>query len=125
MPPAPERLSTTTDLPRIFSSAEATGRAARSACPPGGNGTIMVMLRVGQACAPAGEISAPTAGAIRAPCRNLRRSMGSLRLDVVTLHHVTPAHHLGFQEIAKIGRRSGAELQAHRFHPFLCPRIVE
>ena len=82
MPPAPERLSTTTDLPRIFSSASATGRAARSACPPGGNATIMVMLRVGQACAPARATpSAPTIGAASAPCRNLRRSMATLPDD--------------------------------------------
>jgi len=49
-PPAPPaRLSTMTDLPRIFSNASATGRAARSAWPPAGNGTIMVILRAGQA----------------------------------------------------------------------------
>jgi len=37
-----------TGLPKILSSASATGRAARSAWPPAGNGTIMVMLRVGK-----------------------------------------------------------------------------
>src|SRR5437016_4552264 len=79
MPPAPERLSTTTDLPRIFSSAAATGRAARSACPPGGKATIMVMLRDGcQAWACADEPSAPIIGAASAPVRNLRRSMDFL-----------------------------------------------
>src|SRR5262245_35719120 len=75
MPPAPERLSTTTDLPRIFSSAAATGRAARSACPPGGNATIMVMLRLGQACAHTGRPKAAASGVTTAPCRNARRSM--------------------------------------------------
>src|SRR4051794_4792977 len=85
MPPAPLRLSTITDLPRIFSSAAATGRAARSACPPGGNGTIMVMLRDGQLCAqafcaPVAAESAPMIGAPSAPCINLRRSMDALQV---------------------------------------------
>src|SRR5215475_7415911 len=78
MPPAPERLSTTTDLPRSFSSACATGRAARSACPPGGNGTTIVMLRKGQPCAAADEKKGAIIGDAKvdptsAPCRNLRR----------------------------------------------------
>src|SRR5262245_6449551 len=83
MPPAPERLSTTTDLPRNFSSACATGRAARSACPPGGNGTTIVMLRKGQACAAADEKKGAIIGDAKvdptsAPCRNLRRCISIL-----------------------------------------------
>src|SRR5262249_38700511 len=45
----------------------------RSACPPGGNATIIVMLRVGQVCARDGEASAETSGAASAPWRNPRR----------------------------------------------------
>src|SRR5262245_55520332 len=83
MPPAPERLSTTTDLPRSFSSACATGRAARSACPPGGNGTTIVMLRKGQPCAAADEKKRAIIGDAKvdptsAPCRNLRRCISIL-----------------------------------------------
>src|SRR6516165_12799810 len=78
MPPAPERLSTTTERPRIFSSAAATGRAARSACPPGGNATIMVIVRVGQDCATAGTGSALSSAEMiiqpNAAARNVRRS---------------------------------------------------
>jgi hypothetical protein len=78
MPPAPERLKTMNELPKIFCNPSATGRAAKSACPPGGNATMMVTLRVGQACASAGEPIVPITGVASAPCRNLRRSMDAL-----------------------------------------------
>jgi hypothetical protein len=84
IPPAPDRLSTTTDLPRIRSSAAATGRAARSACPPGGNGTMMAMLRVGcQVCALARPANPPRIGTASAPSRNLRRSKLRQSMDAL------------------------------------------
>src|ERR1700681_444143 len=68
-----------TDLPRAFSSASATGRAARSACPPAGNGTIIVILRVGHGpCANAELASAARAsGKAAAALKNSRRFIGS------------------------------------------------
>ena len=44
-PPAPARFSTTMVALSSRASASATGRATVSATPPGGKGTIMVMLR--------------------------------------------------------------------------------
>src|SRR3978361_755203 len=77
-PPPPARLSTITGLPMIFSSASATGRAARSAWPPAGNGTIMVMLREGQGvCAKAACESAVSANdKAAAAFNNSRRFIG-------------------------------------------------
>src|SRR5262245_25618861 len=46
-PAAPVLLTTPTGVLRIFSSEAATGRAVRSATPPGGNGATSVMGRVG------------------------------------------------------------------------------
>ena len=46
-PLAPGRLSTTTCWPSAAESLLATIRAIVSLPPPGGNGTIMVMVRVG------------------------------------------------------------------------------
>jgi hypothetical protein len=46
-PLAPPRLSTTTVCPSATESLFATMRAMVSLPPPGGNGTIMVMVRVG------------------------------------------------------------------------------
>src|ERR1700760_2854587 len=68
-----------TDLPRIFSSACATGRAARSAWPPAGNGTIMVTLRAGHgACANAGfESALGASGSTAAAFRSSRRFIES------------------------------------------------
>src|SRR5258708_31377410 len=68
-----------TGLPRIFSSASDTGRAARSAWPPAGNGTIMVILREGYvACANAEFDSAACAsGNTPAALRSSRRFIGS------------------------------------------------
>src|SRR3954451_7315830 len=70
-----------TGLPRIFSSASATGRAAKSAWPPAGNGTIMVMLREGYGapCAKAElESTAGASGNAAATFNNSRRFIGSL-----------------------------------------------
>jgi hypothetical protein len=50
-PPAPARLSTTTDCLSSRPSASATGRATVSATPPGGNGTIIVIGLSGHVCA--------------------------------------------------------------------------
>ncbi|WP_382327073.1 hypothetical protein ACFJGX_21970 [Hydrogenophaga sp. UC242_50] len=41
-PPAPARLTTTTDWLRWRAMASATGRPTTSATPPGGKGTTMV-----------------------------------------------------------------------------------
>src|SRR5262245_19743987 len=81
-PPAPAaRLSITTGLPRIFSSAAAIGRAARSACPPGGKGTMAVMDRLGQAsCATAPKECRPACDASDKVTPPLRRSR---RLNVI------------------------------------------
>ena len=79
-PPAPPRFSTTTGCPRIFSSAAAIGRAARSACPPGGKGTIIVSVREGQppcAQAAAGATSGRAEASPR-PFRMSRRFIASL-----------------------------------------------
>ncbi len=73
-PPAPARFSTTTVTPRLFCSASAIGRAARSACPPGGNGTMSVMLPLGQACAWVSLGIATTAGTRARPLSTVRRS---------------------------------------------------
>src|SRR5262249_50292848 len=59
-PPAPERFSTTTVVFRMRGGASATGRAARSAWPPGGKGTIMLML-------PLGQVPCPNTAGARAP----------------------------------------------------------
>src|SRR5260370_6437581 len=74
-----------TGFPRIFSSACATGRAARSAWPPGGNGTIMVMLREGYApCAKAGfENAVCASGSAAAAFNSSRRFMGSLSPEIL------------------------------------------
>src|SRR5277367_800495 len=66
-------------LPRILSSACATGRAARSAWPPAGNGTIMVTLRAGQgACADAlSGRAACASGSTAVAVKNSRRFIGS------------------------------------------------
>src|SRR3954452_1658942 len=47
-PPAPARFSTTTGCLSSRASASATGRATVSATPPGGNGTIIVIVFSGQ-----------------------------------------------------------------------------
>jgi hypothetical protein len=68
-PPAPARFSITTGWPKSRDMASATGRATKSAKPPGGKGTIMVMERVGQVLwAPtkvAAESSKPASNAER------------------------------------------------------------
>src|SRR6185369_5994399 len=46
-PAAPVLFTTTTGFLSTFSSAAATGRAVRSATPPGGKGTTMVIGRSG------------------------------------------------------------------------------
>src|ERR1041385_1639679 len=54
-PPAPPLFSTTTLRPSFSAKCAASGRAAMSAVPPGGNGTTTVMVRLGHtpcACAP-------------------------------------------------------------------------
>src|SRR4030081_1506957 len=68
-----------TGLPRVFSSANATGRAARSAWPPAGNGTIMVILRAGHtACAKAELARASCAsGSTAVAFRSSRRFIAS------------------------------------------------
>jgi hypothetical protein len=84
-PPAPPaRLSTITGLPRILPSANATGRAARSAWPPAGNGTIMSMLRVGQAaCAKAAfEPATCASGSAAVAFKSSRRFIGSFPPEV-------------------------------------------
>jgi hypothetical protein len=53
-PLAPGRLSTTTCWPSAAESLAATIRAIVSLPPPGGNGTIMVMVRLGKSWARAG-----------------------------------------------------------------------
>ena len=53
-PLAPGRLSTTTCWPSAAESLAATIRAIVSLPPPGGNGTIMVMVRLGKSWAAAG-----------------------------------------------------------------------
>src|SRR2546425_11745317 len=52
-PAAPVLLTTPTGFRSTFSRAAATGRAVRSATPPGGNGATMVMGREGYGSAPA------------------------------------------------------------------------
>src|SRR5258708_13866352 len=46
-PPAPPLFSTTTFCPNVSDKWAARGRAAKSATPPGGNGTTSVIVRVG------------------------------------------------------------------------------
>src|SRR5439155_1484436 len=47
-PPAPPLFSITTFCPNVWDKWAARGRAAKSATPPGGNGTTSVIVRVGQ-----------------------------------------------------------------------------
>ena len=47
LPPAPERFSTMTDLPRLIVNLLASVLATRSAGPPGGNGTMNLIERSG------------------------------------------------------------------------------
>ena len=76
-PPAPTRLSTTTDWPRSLPRPSATGRAAMSAWPPGANGTTMVMPCDGQDdCAEAARNPhAEASGRPAVNWRNARRSI--------------------------------------------------
>src|SRR6478672_12010031 len=69
------------------------------------------------------------------PASNPRRSWSNLtnvtsfiellRLNVVALHHVTPARQFGFDELPKFGRRSDGQLDTHRRHPLAHPGIAQ
>src|SRR5258707_15760288 len=76
-PAPPARLSTITDLPRMVASACATGRAARSAWPPAGNGTIIVMLRSGQVVSAKAELENVASGSAAVAFKSSRRSIDS------------------------------------------------
>jgi hypothetical protein len=78
LPLAPVRLSTMTCCPSFSESSGASARASTSAFPPAGNGTIIVMGRVGQAWAnaPVGSASAPTSASTNV--RHRARMMSSL-----------------------------------------------
>src|SRR4051794_34874831 len=78
-PPAPPRLSTTTDWPRSRVMASATGRPTTSASPPGGNGTTIVIVLLGYgACA-----TARPAAATRPAATKIRRNIGGTPRDVL------------------------------------------
>lgn len=63
LPPAPERFSTMTGLPKSSCRRCATMRASRSAEPPAANGTTIVTARSGQASAFACSIGSTFTGA--------------------------------------------------------------
>src|SRR5262245_64431159 len=87
-PAAPVLFTTPTGDLRTFSMAAATGRAVRSATPPGGNGATSVIGRVGNAswAAPPGARTrtARTAAAIRL--------MASLLFRPGSVAHASPGH---------------------------------
>src|SRR5580765_5847731 len=71
-PAAPVLFTTTTGFFRTFSSAAATGRAVRSATPPGGKGATMVIGRSGYfSCAE--TLTATKSRTIKASKREYRR----------------------------------------------------
>ena len=77
VPPAPLRLSITTDSPIASATRAATGRENMSDPPPAGNGTIQETVRVGQSLARAGA-TAPAPAAINPPSK-LRRAIPLIR----------------------------------------------
>src|SRR5437763_1460407 len=116
-PLAPGRLSTTTCWPSAAESLLATIRAMVSLPPPDGNGTIMVMVRLGKSWAAAG----PWTSAIRiASARPILR-IASLHLQIELADQRAPAAVLALdvgavffrrrrQRIAAVGGNAGAHV---------------
>src|SRR5215470_14580351 len=73
LPAAPPRFSTITDCPSDARRRSVKMRASTSAGPAAGNGTTIVIGRVGKACAAALRSADGTTAAAAVSCRNWRR----------------------------------------------------
>src|ERR1700719_1625859 len=73
LPAAPARFSTITDWPSDTRMRSLKMRASTSAGPAAGNGTTIVIGRVGKACAAALRVVAGKIAATAVRCRNRRR----------------------------------------------------
>ena len=74
VPPAPGKFSTTNCCPRVPDMCSPATRAETSVPPPGANGTIIVIVRVGYACALTTRGDADSVAAPVASCRNCLRA---------------------------------------------------
>src|ERR1700738_4589982 len=73
LPAAPARFSTITDWPSDTRMRSLKIRASTSAGPAAGNGTTIVIGRVGKTCATVLRVAAGRIAAAPAKCRNRRR----------------------------------------------------
>src|ERR1044072_7594319 len=97
-PPAPPLFSTTTLRASFSARCAASGRAAKSAVPPGGNGTTMVIVRAGQAscaCRRSGARSAGTSGSPADIVSNARRLIMAVPPDG---RHLLERVHFGWKD---------------------------
>src|SRR6476659_4842285 len=118
--PAPDRFSTTTDWPKIFSNAGCIARATASVAPPAGNGTIKRRGLSGKVWAETfitGQVATPKPKAIA----NTHRSSGICtrglllygaallrRNKAKLLHDFLPHIVVGLQQPCRfVGRRAG------------------
>src|ERR671919_1390696 len=93
-PAAPALLAMTTGCLTRRSSAAASGRAVRSAMPPGGNGTTMVMGRLGYGSWPAAGAAEPARARASGRAASTRRRMGNL-LQGAQTRGDSDDHHTG------------------------------
>src|SRR5690349_7235981 len=105
-PVAPGLFSTITGWPSADCSPGESARARMSEVPPGGYGTMILIVLVGQACANAAPARASVANA-----RNARRSIDVIwessvaLLDAARVDDLFPAVQLVVQEAVEFGGR--------------------